>query len=31
MPNVEVLEMAVEQGFAVSQLEEIKPDGGEHL
>lgn len=30
-PEAEVLEIAVEQGFAQSQLENVNPDGGEHL
>ena len=30
-PEAEVLEIAVEQGFAQSQLEDVDPEGGEHL
>ncbi len=30
-PEAEVLEIAVEQGFAGSDMEGVDPEGGEHL
>ena len=30
-PQVELLEVAVEQGFAGSDMEGVDPEGGEHL
>ena len=31
VPEVEIVEVQVEQGFAGSDMESIDPEGGEHL